>query len=80
MVVGGTFQGSRSTCDLGCAGSRDLDRNGDVDLDDLEVFVTCLSGPGVALITGCDLADFNFDRRIDLRDVAAFQLAFTGPK
>ncbi|MCK4342147.1 MAG: hypothetical protein KAY37_10555 [Phycisphaerae bacterium] len=39
----------------------DLDRDGDVDLDDFAAFADCLSGPDVAFAPGCDAADLDGD-------------------
>ncbi|MHC4065628.1 MAG: hypothetical protein ACYSUI_14180 [Planctomycetota bacterium] len=58
----------------------DLDWDGDVDLDDYAVWVTCLAGPGVPGFGGCQHGDLDGDLDIDLRDFAVFQQAFTGPQ
>jgi hypothetical protein len=58
-------------------GDRDMD--GDVDLNDLARFATCLNGPGEETLTGCEPLDFEFDMDVDLRDAAVFQTLFTGP-
>ncbi len=57
------------------------DYNGDglVAREDVEPFVTCLSGPDGSLGPGCAVFDFNGDGKIDLLDVAEFQLAYTDP-
>jgi alpha-glucosidase len=51
----------------------DLDRDCDVDTDDLVVFLGCMNGPGTA---GCPDADFDSDGDVDLADYAYFQAAF----
>lgn len=50
-----------------------------LDLEDLYPFTTCLAGPGVEFPADCTDADLNSDARIDLEDVAAWQLIFAGP-
>jgi hypothetical protein len=56
----------------------DLDRDHDVDADDHALFLGCLAGPPAGLFNECVLGDFDLNEVIDLRDVAAFQRAFTG--
>jgi len=58
--------------------SSDLDGDGDVDLDDFNIFVGCLGGPDNVYTTGCDDADLDIDNDVDLRDFAVFQSAFAG--
>jgi len=76
--VGGRYQGHRTDCDGGCASSGDMDRDGDLDLEDFAAFLDCVRGPAVNSQIRCDLADFDGDERIDLIDIAAFQNGFTG--
>jgi hypothetical protein len=62
----------------------DFDCDGDVDLDDYEVFADCLAGPEVPTPPeGCspeqfDQADLEADNDVDLADFADFQAVFTG--
>jgi hypothetical protein len=56
----------------------DLDCDGDVDLADYGAWSGCLSGPAAVPGVGCTTADFNDDDRVDLRDFAVEQAAFTG--
>lgn len=56
----------------------DCDADADVDLDNFSKFADCLSGPGGGLGPGCECFDADGNGDIDLTDVAAFQLAFTG--
>jgi hypothetical protein len=57
----------------------DFDCDGDVDLDDYEIFESCLRDPGddipAACIVNCDLND---DGEVNLRDFADYQVVFTG--
>jgi streptogramin lyase len=52
----------------------DIDQDGDVDLDDHTLFVTCLAGPGEGR-TG----DLDGDGTIDLADFDSWVSCFTGP-
>ena len=54
----------------------DLDVDGDIALDDYESFADCLTGPGTAVIPGCEKADLEFDCDVDMADFAVFQLVF----
>lgn len=60
----------------------DLDRDGDVDLDDYLILAPCLSGPDVTTPPlGCslesfDLADLDGDGDVDLEDFGVFKSAF----
>ncbi|MGD8453381.1 MAG: SUMF1/EgtB/PvdO family nonheme iron enzyme [Phycisphaerae bacterium] len=56
----------------------DVNGDGTVNLDDLDLFVTCLAGPDN--LPGCETpwADIDWDGDADLADFATFQTAFTG--
>ena len=56
----------------------DLDGDGDVDLDDFNIFAGCMTGPDVPTTSGCEPADLHADGDVDLADFAVFQMAFTG--
>ncbi|MFQ5807453.1 MAG: glycoside hydrolase family 10 protein [Phycisphaerae bacterium] len=60
------------------AGPGDMDEDGDVDLEDLPLFVFCMRGPGDAYSDGhfCLNGDADNDADIDLIDLAFFQRAF----
>jgi hypothetical protein len=58
----------------------DLDRDGDVDLDDYDAFVSCFTGPdGGPVEPECQSGDFDGDGDIDCDDWNRFKLAWTGP-
>lgn len=65
-----------------CGSVGDLDCDGVVSAFDFQRFDGCMTGPGGGSVTGfCSCADFPQsppDGDVDLRDFAAFQLAFTG--
>lgn len=58
----------------------DGDNDGDVDFDDLQGFVDCVSGPGGGYIQpSCEDFDFDTDTDVDAADFVSFQQVFTGP-
>lgn len=64
---------------LGLMGDGDWDN--DVDLDDLVIFEECMGQPSGGLGSlwcGCRVMDFDGDDDVDLRDVAQWQMVFTG--
>jgi len=56
----------------------DLDADGDVDLDDYQVYYGCISGPEGGVAGGCDAADLDGDASVDLADFASFQRHYGG--
>ena len=56
----------------------DSDGDGDVDLLDVASFSGCLGGPLAPAAGACTVHDVNADNRIDERDFAGLQNAFTG--
>ncbi|MCH7720278.1 MAG: hypothetical protein IH988_04725 [Planctomycetes bacterium] len=63
-------------------GPGDVDRDGDVDLDDFSIFQLCFTGPleiEEPLPVECQVLDTDKDNDLDLRDFAVFQAGFTGP-
>ena len=56
----------------------DLDADCDVDLEDLELFQACVSGPSVPVIEGCQGKDFDADGDVDQNDFGIFQRCFSG--
>ena len=69
-----------AVADVGPGPMGDGDWDGDVDNDDLAVFVDCTTGPGTPLgPPGCRVMDFDGDDDVDLGDFAAWQLAFAVP-
>jgi len=58
----------------------DVDGDGDVDWADFEAFVDYLLGPSVdPQLTAWRFFDVDMDDDVDLRDLAVWQNAFTGP-
>ena len=56
----------------------DAEPDGDVDLDDVLQFESCLTGPMGALAAGCEVFDGDCDGDVDLMDFAGLQGAFDG--
>ncbi len=54
----------------------DFNADGRVDLADLDIFLTCASGPAVTHNGDCGKADFDKDTDVDATDFAAFQRAW----
>lgn len=81
--VGGNVTGGLSPLTLSivaCGTRGDFDGNCRVDLDDVQQFGMCLTGPGGGAVEPpCQAADFDDNGHADLRDIAAFQSEFTGP-
>lgn len=50
----------------------DFDHDSDIDLSDLAVIVSCLSGPGLTSLPGCSPCDLSGNGRVDLNDVRLF--------
>jgi len=75
--VGMLFLGSSS-------GIVDLDGDGDMDVDDMDLFAGCMGGPDASSPPGCEpaiftAADLDADGDVDLGDYAAFQQALDEP-
>jgi len=60
------------------AGPGDMDQDGDIDLDDLGLFLFCMQGPGAAYPPGhlCLNGDADSNQSVDMADLASFQVAF----
>ncbi len=57
----------------------DVDADADVDLADVQSFVTVITGPSLApLVPSCGPGDFDADGDVDLADASVIQLAFAG--
>jgi hypothetical protein len=54
----------------------DFNRDGHVNLDDLEFIEDCLQGPNNGLLAGCDDEDLDSDADVDLGDFQIFQEHF----
>ncbi|MFQ5494278.1 MAG: hypothetical protein ACE5EX_02760 [Phycisphaerae bacterium] len=62
-----------------CGATGDFVADCVVDLFDHRELLRCLNGPDRTSPAGCEAADFGGDTHTDLRDVAGFQLWFSGP-
>ena len=58
----------------------DFDADGDVDQDDVTLFESCASSPGIPLAAGCKGKDLDQDNDVDQSDLAAFQRCFSGER
>jgi hypothetical protein len=56
----------------------DLDRDGDVDANDLIAFESCMSRAGVPYTGDCGKADFDKDGDVDVDDFGRFQRCYSG--
>lgn len=56
----------------------DLDANGVVNLNDVELFTPCIDGPYAPPGAGCVCADFDQDDDVDLQDYARLTLVYSG--
>jgi len=56
----------------------DFDADGDVDGDDLDLFETCASGPGIAPASGCEGRDLDGDGDVDQSDFGLMQRCLSG--
>jgi hypothetical protein len=59
------------------AGPPDMDGDGDVDLFDVDAFLSCVTGPGGGVESNCEPADTDRDDDVDFADFGVLQLAFT---
>ena len=73
----GTCSGTPGSSESTCPG--DMDFECDVDLADFPLFPGCLSGPDLdADMPECIGVDIVRDGRVDLKDIAQFQIRFSG--
>ena len=83
QTLGGTFQGSGTTCDTAacCPPLRvDYDSDGDVDMKDFGWFQACLTGSHIAPATPpCRCANLDTDDDVDQADFDLFHLCLSGP-
>jgi hypothetical protein len=56
----------------------DFDADGDVDADDLDLFETCASGPGITPASGCEGRDLDGDSDVDQSDLGLLQRCLSG--
>lgn len=57
----------------------DLDEDGDVDVDDLDHFLTCVSGPGIPqIVPACINARLDSDSDVDQSDFGLLQRCYSG--
>ena len=57
-------------------GNGDHNGDGTIDLEDYAEMPGCMTGPGSALGTGCEVFDFDGDVDVDVSDLARFQRIF----
>lgn len=69
---------SQTSQDYTATTAADLDRDGDVDLQDAAIFGECLLGPAFPVRPGCELADLDNDQDADQADFGLLQRCFSG--
>lgn len=69
---------TRQDIQLGIVVPGDIDRDGDVDATDLDLFATCLAGSDIAVTAGCESRDLDGDNDVDQSDFARLQLCYSG--
>jgi hypothetical protein len=62
-----------------CDSPGDGDHDGDVDPDDFELFISCVTAAGVSRAPECVEADLDRDNDVDQSDFGLFQRCLTGP-
>jgi probable HAF family extracellular repeat protein len=79
QIVGiGSFRGARLAF-LMTPVRGDFDGDGDTDLADLRVLVSCFTGPDGRVTGACKDCDIDRNASVDLADLQAFHWVFTGP-
>jgi hypothetical protein len=64
---------------FGCAyTTADLNRDGDVDQADSDLFSACATGPNVSLTPGCESRDLDGDTDVDQSDFGMLQRCYSG--
>jgi hypothetical protein len=76
-LVGGFWAGITSPACTVFAPA-DFDQDCDVDQDDVDAFLACVSGPDLAYLSGCEDKDFDLDGDVDQTDFAKVQKCITG--
>jgi hypothetical protein len=59
------------------AARTDLDKDGDVDGDDLDLFLPCAAGPKLPIPAGCGGKDLDHDNDVDQDDFGIFQRCYS---
>ena len=57
----------------------DYNGDGHVDRSDVDLFVSCVSGPSIPLTPGCENRDLDHDGDVDQTDFGMLQRCFSGP-
>jgi len=75
--AGGSTNSNEVALTVRPSAAPDLDKDCDVDRLDLNLFLSCFSGPGTPADLGCAACDFDGDNDVDQSDFGVLQRCFS---